>query len=38
MDIKEDDRFMRLALNEAEQARDLDEVPVGAVIVAGGGL
>ena len=36
MDIKEDERFMRLALNEAEQALDLDEVPVGAVIVAGG--
>jgi len=36
MDIKEDERFMRLALNEAEQACDLDEVPVGAVIVAGG--
>ena len=35
MDIKEDERFMRLAINEAEQARDLDEVPVGAVIVAG---
>ena len=32
MDIKEDERFMRLALKEAEQARDLDEVPVGAVI------
>ena len=38
MDIKEDERFMRLALKEAEQARDLDEVPVGAVIVQGGSV
>ena len=38
MDIKEDERFMRLALGEAEQARDLDEVPVGAVIVSGGSV
>ncbi|MBM71420.1 MAG: tRNA-specific adenosine deaminase [Crocinitomicaceae bacterium] len=38
MDIKEDERFMRLALSEAEQARDLDEVPVGAVIVSGGSV
>ena len=38
MDIKEDERFMRLALGEAEQAKDLDEVPVGAVIVSGGAV
>ena len=36
MDIKEDERFMRLALKEAELALEIDEVPVGAVIVAGG--
>lgn len=30
---KEDERFMRLALQEAEEAGSLDEVPVGAVIV-----
>ena len=36
MDIKEDERFMRLALKEAELALENDEVPVGAVIVAGG--
>ncbi len=32
---EEDLRFMRLALAEAELARELDEVPVGAVIVLG---
>lgn len=31
-----DELFMRLALNEAEKARQEDEVPVGAVIVRGG--
>ena len=36
MDIKEDERFMRVALKEAELALEIDEVPVGAVIVAGG--
>ena len=36
MDIKEDERFMRLALKEAELALEIDEVPVGAVIVVGG--
>ncbi len=36
MDIKEDERFMRLALKEAEIAFELDEVPVGAVIVSSG--
>ena len=30
MDKAEDERFMRLALKEAEIAFDLDEVPVGA--------
>lgn len=29
-------RFMRLALDEAERARDLDEVPIGAVLVLDG--
>ena len=32
----DDVRFMRLALQEAERAAELDEVPVGAVIVANG--
>ena len=32
----DDVRFMRLALQEAERAAELDEVPVGAVIVAHG--
>lgn len=31
-----DERFMRYALREAEQALEEDEIPVGAVIVAGG--
>ena len=30
---EEDEKFMRLALQEAERAAELDEVPVGAVIV-----
>jgi tRNA(adenine34) deaminase len=38
MDIKEDERFMRLALQEAEEALALDEVPVGAVIVSKGAV
>lgn len=33
---KEDDRFMRAALDEARQAFDADEVPIGAVVVCGG--
>ena len=33
---EDDTRFMRLALQEAERAAELDEVPVGAVIVANG--
>ena len=35
MDIPDDEYYMRLALAEAEKARDRDEVPVGAVVVAG---
>ena len=31
-----DERFMRLALDEARRASEADEVPIGAVIVAGG--
>lgn len=31
-----DERFMRLALREAEKAAEADEVPVGAVVVKGG--
>lgn len=31
-----DERFMRMALDEARQAADEDEVPIGAVIVCGG--
>lgn len=34
--MEDDERFMRLALAEAEAAFDSDEVPVGAVIVARG--
>jgi tRNA(adenine34) deaminase len=34
--ILNDEYFMRIALNEAKKAADLDEVPIGAVIVAGG--
>ena len=33
IEIKPDEFFMRFALAEAEQARDADEVPIGAVIV-----
>lgn len=35
MIIFEDEYFMREALKEAEKAYELDEVPVGAVVVAG---
>jgi tRNA(adenine34) deaminase len=31
-----DEHFMRLALREAERALERDEVPIGAVVVAGG--
>lgn len=34
----EDEKFMRLALNEARKAFSEQEVPVGAVIVAGGAV
>ncbi len=33
---QDDEKFMRLALKEAQEAMRRDEVPVGAVIVAGG--
>lgn len=32
----DDERFMRQALNEARKALDAEEVPIGAVVVAGG--
>ena len=32
----EDERFMRLAIVEAEKARRLGEIPIGAVVVVGG--
>ena len=31
-----DEKFMRLALNEAEKALEEQEVPIGAVVVADG--
>ena len=34
--LQTDEKYMRLAINEAQKAFDSDEVPVGAVIVAGG--
>jgi tRNA(adenine34) deaminase len=34
--LPEDERFMREALKEAKKALELDEVPIGAVIVSGG--
>ena len=33
-----DEKFMRLALNEARKALDQQEVPIGAVVVAGGAV
>ncbi len=33
---KEHERYMKMALIEAEKAAEMDEVPVGAVVVAGG--
>lgn len=36
--MEEDIRFMRMALAEAQLAADEDEIPVGAVVVAGGRL
>jgi tRNA(adenine34) deaminase len=35
MHTPEDERYMRLALQEAQEAYDADEVPVGAVVVWG---
>lgn len=36
MDSRErDEKFMRMALNEARKAFDMQEVPIGAVVVAG---
>ena len=35
-DHADDDSFMRLALREAARAAQLEEVPVGAVVVRGG--
>lgn len=32
---KQDERYMRMAINEAHKALERDEVPIGAVIVAG---
>lgn len=34
--LNDDERFMRMALDEARQAADEDEVPIGAVIVCKG--
>lgn len=34
--MNDDERYMRLAIQEAEKAMDKGEIPVGAVIVAGG--
>src|SRR5690625_4754285 len=31
--IEEDEKFMRLAINEAKKAAEMNEVPIGAVIV-----
>ncbi|PCJ80941.1 MAG: tRNA-specific adenosine deaminase [Bacteroidetes bacterium] len=36
--ISEDERFMRIALQEAQEAGSLDEVPVGAIIVSRGAV
>ncbi len=36
MKMTEDEQFMRLALNEAMDAYEADEVPVGAVVVLNG--
>lgn len=35
---REDERFMRLALNEARKAFEEEEVPIGAVVVADGAV
>lgn len=36
VEANSDEKFMRLALNEATMALDKQEVPIGAVVVAGG--
>jgi tRNA(adenine34) deaminase len=36
MPVNPDEQYMKAALAEARTARDLDEVPVGAVVVCGG--
>jgi tRNA(adenine34) deaminase len=36
IDTTDDERFMRLALDEARGAAELGEVPIGAVVVCGG--
>lgn len=38
MDVNQelDEKYMRMALQEAQQAYDADEIPVGAVVVSGG--
>ena len=34
--LEKDEKYMRLALEEAKLALEADEVPIGAIIVAGG--
>lgn len=34
--MKDDERYMRLALAQAQRARDREEVPVGAVVISAG--
>lgn len=36
VNVELDEKFMRMALQEAQQAFDADEIPVGAVVVSGG--
>lgn len=36
IDNKDDERYMRMALNEAEKAADENEIPIGAVVVCKG--
>ena len=36
--LEQDEKFMRLALREAENALHKDEIPVGAVVVCGGNV
>jgi len=38
MTMNDDEKFMRLALNEAQKALDEGEVPIGAIIVANGAV